>query len=276
MTADTSAEQRAETGSGARRRGVWWRVALEIAIVVAMWVVYNFGRLYSSKHTHNAFDHAHQIWDLERWMFLPSEAWVQHVTIDTWIGLIHFANGYYALVHFPLTIGMLVYLFVFRPTAYVWIRRALVAFTVVALLGFILYPLAPPRMLAGHGFVDTGVVYGLSVYNQGGTDFASNQFAAMPSVHVGWATLVAVAFIASGFSAWRWLWVLHPVVTVFVITVTANHYWLDGAVSVLMVIPALWLARLGLGEVRAKPARLADRPVYASRMSRADASSDAG
>ena len=95
-------------------------------------------------------------------------------------------------------------------------------------------PLAPPRMLPSLGFVDTMTVFGPSAYS-GDAATVSNQFAAMPSLHVGWALLIAVVVIRTANSRWRWATIAHPVLTTLVVVVTANHYWIDAVVSALLL-----------------------------------------
>ncbi|MBO0839091.1 MAG: phosphatase PAP2 family protein, partial [Actinobacteria bacterium] len=95
------------------------------------------------------------------------------------------------------------------------------------------------RMLVSTGMVDTAVAYHQSVYSNV-AGFDADQLSAMPSVHVGWAILVALAVIATASSRWRWLAVLYPVMTSLSVVVTANHFWLDGiiAAAILAVVLA--------------------------------------
>jgi hypothetical protein len=97
-------------------------------------------------------------------------------------------------------------------------------------------------MMTGAGFVDVGKTFGMSVYGPPTQDGLTNQYAAMPSLHVGWALLVAVAMIASARGPWRWLWALHPLVTVLVVVGTANHYWADAIVVFFLLVAALAVA----------------------------------
>ncbi len=113
-----------------------------------------------------------------------------------------------------------------------------------------LIPVAPPRMLPGTGLVDTAVRYHQSVYSAT-AGFEPDQLSAMPSVHVGWALLVAVAVIMTAKSGWRWLAVLYPVMTTLAVIVTANHFWLDGIVAALIL--ALVLTGPGAHPPRAEP-----------------------
>jgi hypothetical protein len=181
---------------------------------------------------------------VERWLNLPSEQTFQALALNA-SDVIRAANGYYASVHFPLTFAFLLWLFLRRPSDYIWARRSLVLASALALLVQVFWPLAPPRMLSELGYVDTALAYGQSVYGAVGENALSNQFAAMPSLHVGWALLVAIVCIRCLTSPWRWLWVLHPVVTTLVVVVTANHYWLDAALGALLVVGALRFTNAG-------------------------------
>ena len=96
------------------------------------------------------------------------------------------------------------------------------------------------------GMVDTAVRYGQSVYSWG-CGFDADEFSAMPSVHVGWALIVAIAVITVSRSRWRWLAAAYPVVTMLIVVVTANHFWLDGIVAALLVVLVLVVQRMAAG-----------------------------
>ncbi|MGV9253453.1 phosphatase PAP2 family protein [Streptomyces sp. NPDC003697] len=215
----------------------------ELLLVTGLFLVYKAGRQLAADHTGEAFRNAHRVWDLERAVHLPGEGSVQSPLLhgDT---LAHLANGYYATVHFPATVAFLVWLYLRRPAHYVWARRVLAAVTAAALVLHLAFPLAPPRMLAATGLVDTARVYGPSVYGPPRTDHLSNQFAAMPSLHFGWALMVAVGLVVATRSRWRPLWLLHPLLTLLVIVGTANHYWLDAVAATALVLAALAVVRL--------------------------------
>ncbi|MEV0256823.1 phosphatase PAP2 family protein [Streptomyces sp. NPDC050732] len=216
----------------------------ELLLVVGLFLVYKFGRQLANGHTGEAFHNAHRVWDAERSLHLPGEGTVQDALLssDT---LIHVANTYYATVHFPATLLFLVWLYWRRPRHYVWTRRVLAALTAAALVLHLGFPLAPPRMLDAAHLVDTAQVYGPSVYAaKPATDTMANQFAAMPSLHFGWALMLAVGLIAATSSRWRWLWLLHPLVTLLVVVGTANHYWLDAFAATALLGIALAVIRL--------------------------------
>ncbi|WP_282701411.1 phosphatase PAP2 family protein [Streptomyces sp. CC219B] len=228
-----------EPGSGAVARP---RLVRELLLVAGLFLVYKFGRQLATGHTGEAFRNADRVWDWERTLRLPGEGSVQSALLhgDT---LVHLANTYYATVHFPATAAFLVWLYLRRPAHYVWARRVLAAVTAASLVVHLLFPLAPPRMLAATGLVDTARVYGPSVYGPPESDQLSNQFAAMPSLHFGWALMLAIGLIVATRSRWRLLWLLHPALTLLVIVGTANHYWLDAIVAAVMLGLALAVIR---------------------------------
>lgn len=230
--------RRAVTRRAGVTRPLWLRLVSEAVVILALWFLYSAGRALAARHTGAAFQNSADVWRVERWLHLPSEAGLQDVFLQ-WPDLIRAANTYYASVHFPGTIACLVWLFVWRPHYYTWLRRVLVGLTAAALIGHFLYPLAPPRMMTWLGFVDTGKLYNQSVYDAPGHDAVANQYAAMPSLHVAWAVLVALAVVLATRNRWRWIIVVHPVITVFVVVVTANHYWLDGIIGVTLLAVSL-------------------------------------
>ena len=214
------------------------RALRELLLVVSLWVAYSMGRHAADGRVSAAFDNARAVWDLENFLHLPDKAGLQHLLLQNET-LITVANCYYAFVHFPATATFLVWLYVRRPGHYRRVRNTLALLTAAALVIHTLFPLAPPRMLADTGLIDTGQRYGPTVYGSpdAGSTF-TNQYAAMPSLHVGWAILLAVTVIAVTSGPWRWLWLAHPTITLAVVVGTANHYWIDGVVAGLILLTA--------------------------------------
>ena len=210
----------------------------ELLLVAVLWVAYSLGRLAADDRVSAAFDNAHRVWDIERTLHLPDEVGVQHLMLHSVI-LVHAANSYYAFVHFPVTAAFLLWMYTRRPAHYVWARRSLATLTATALAGHMLFPLAPPRMLAAAGLLDTAHVYGPAVYGSPHSDTLANQYAAMPSLHVGWAVLVAIVAIRATHSHWHWLWLAYPATTLAVVVGTANHYWLDGLIACAIIAAVL-------------------------------------
>jgi len=214
------------------------RAALELALIGALYYLYHLGRLAISNHEERAMDNAHHIHRLEQVLHLPSEAWIQD-SLSNIPHLFTVANTYYVYVHFPITIAFLVWGFVVRPRAeYVWARNVMVVQTFLALTLHFLMPLAPPRMFPDWGFIDTMTLYGPSAYD-GASASVANQYAAMPSLHVGWALLIAVVVTRTASRPWYVLAWIHAAVTIAVVTVTANHWWLDGIVAAGLLAVAL-------------------------------------
>ncbi|CAL9360874.1 hypothetical protein SUDANB6_00660 [Streptomyces sp. enrichment culture] len=214
----------------------------ELLLVAGLFLVYKSGRRLAAGHTGEAFRNARRVWDLERALHLPGEGTVQSLLLhgDT---LVHLANTYYATVHFPATAAFLIRLYLRRPAHYVRVRRVLAAVTAAALALHLTFPLAPPRMLTATGLIDTARVYGPSVYGPPQSDHLSNQFAAMPSLHFGWALMLAIGLMATTRSRLRPLWLLHPLLTLLVIVGTANHYWLDAIAATALLGLALAVIR---------------------------------
>ncbi|MFD5663003.1 phosphatase PAP2 family protein [Streptomyces hirsutus] len=215
----------------------------ELLLVVGLFLVCTCGRRLATGHSEAALRNGHDVWELERALHLPGEGAVQSLLLHG-DGLVHLANTYYAAVHFPATAAFLIWLYLRRPVHYRWARRVLAVVTAAALVLHLAFPLTPPRMLAATGLVDTARVYGPSVYGPPQTDTLSNQFAAMPSLHFGWALMVAIGLVVATRSRWRPLWLLHPLLTLLVIVGTANHFWLDAIVAVALLGTALAALRL--------------------------------
>jgi PAP2 superfamily protein len=218
------------------------RALLELGLVVALFELYRAGRTLSRGESAVAKEHALQVHHLERVLHLPSEATVQGLV--PWDSVLHAANVYYFSVHFPTMIAFLVWGYLFRPRAeYHWARNLAIALTCSALVVHVLFPLAPPRMFPQWGFVDTMAAFGPNAY-AGTSGAMANQFAAMPSLHIGWAALIAYVIHRTGPRWLAWVATAHFAVTVLVVVVTANHYWLDGMVAVgLLGVAVLALPR---------------------------------
>ncbi len=146
-----------------------------------------------------------------------------------------------------------------RPS-YARVRNELVVLTAAGLVVHMLFPLAPPR-LAGIGAVDTMLTVGPSAY-PAAADGIANKYAAMPSLHIGWALLVAVAVVRVSRSPWRWAVALHAPATVLVVVVTANHYWTDGIVAAALSAAPWRSSRRpdGCGAAERRPGRRPPHP----------------
>jgi PAP2 superfamily len=185
-----------------------------------------------------AFARARWIERFQADIHLPSEISAQKLVLGHKY-LIETANLYYASMHLTMMLVFLIWLFwrhreQYRPV------RTLMAWVTLLCLIVQLMPVAPPRMLPG--FVDTAWYYGQSVY-AGGLPF--DQLSAMPSVHVAWAVLIGYYAWRVSPSKWRYVAPLHAVLTVIVVVITANHWWLDGIVATLILVLTAW-AQVGV------------------------------
>jgi hypothetical protein len=212
------------------------RFAQETALILGLFALWQFAGSFAVLGPGGALARAQWLWHAERAAHLPSETSLQQLFLAHPL-IVQAFNLYYAGLHFPVLIGCMIWLFVRHHDRYLAARTTLVAFTATCLL-VQLIPVAPPRMLPASGMVDTAIRYGESVYGtQGG--FEPDQLSAMPSVHVGWAILVAILVIAASSSRWRWLALAYPVVTTLAVVVTANHFWLDGIVAAVLLAAVL-------------------------------------
>ncbi len=220
----------------------------ESALVFGLFALWQLAGALTAAGPGGALARGRWIWDFERTLHLPSEASLQRVFLPHPL-LVQAFNLYYDTLHFPVLIACLIWLFIARRDVYIRRRTTLAVFTGACLL-IQLIPVAPPRMLPGSGMVDTAVLYHQSVY-QATAGFNPDQLSAMPSVHVGWAILVAIMVISAARTRWRWLALLYPVATMLAVVVTANHYWLDGIVAALVLVAVL-AAQLGVERLVAR------------------------
>lgn len=209
-----------------RRPRLWFEILL---IAVSYWI-YSLVRNAVPEQQDDAMRNASHVWGLERSLGLGFEHAVNHaVNSVTW--LVVGMNYYYATLHFIVTLTVLVWLFRRHPGRYAPTRLVLFVTTGIALLGYYFFPLAPPRLMEGGGFVDTVKVHHTwGSMASGDLAHVSNQYAAMPSMHIGWSLWCGITVAMLARHAWvRVLGVLYPVATLLVIVSTANHFWLDAA-----------------------------------------------
>ncbi len=229
-------------GPWPRRLGLAAGVAQEAAVLLGLFALWQLAGSFSLTGPDGALARAQWIWHAERVVHLPSETGIQRAFLGHPL-LVEALNLYYASLHFVVLIGCLVWVYARHRRQYPPVRTTLVLFTAGALLIQFL-PVAPPRMLEGDGMVDTAARYGQSVYGSV-AGFNADQLSAMPSVHVGWALLVALVVAQVSRSRWRWLAFSYPVLTVLAVIVTANHFWLDGIAAAVLLAVALLVQRTG-------------------------------
>ena len=229
----------------------------ELGIVIVLYAAYELLRGLGDASVTVARDHAGDIVALERWFNVFFERAVQDwasglPALPSLLGIFYVAS------HFGLTTLAMVWMHRSHPARFPLVRNTLVLATALSLVGYILYPAAPPR-LSGHGFVDT--VSSHTHVNLSSDLLGSlyNPFAAVPSMHFGYSLIVGAVVVAYARRPLvRALGALYPPVMLFDIVATGNHFLFDAAMGGLVVAVA-WLAARELGR-RATPATPAAQP----------------
>ena len=251
-------------------RMVWWKEAIIITIFYSVYTAIRnqFGStlVEGVSVPNHAFTNAIRVIRFERWIGLFHEE-----TIQDWflphIWFIKTMNVYYGTAHFFVTLGVCIALYKCRPSVFGHWRNTLAVMTALAIIGFSLFPLMPPRLLdapcpdAGFGaqcivselrtrngaenfgFVDTIKEYGGPwAFDSGPGSKITNQYAAMPSLHIGWSTWCAFGLWPIARKLWmRLALLIYPSVTMLCIIVTGNHFWIDGVGGLLVFAVAYFI-----------------------------------
>lgn len=224
----------------------WWR---EMLIVLALDMVYESVRNVAASKPEKAYHNALRLIDWQKSLGLWHEHTIQHWVLD-WTPLIVICNYFYGSAYIVVTVLALVFLYRLHPDDYPLWRNTLAIGTMLALIGFAAFPLMPPRLLdtmggPNFGFVDTLVKYPTFwSFNSDTMKTISNQFAAMPSLHCGWAFWTLAVFWPRVRSRWaKGLALFYPLFTVFVVVATANHYFLDAIAGILTFVVGYGVAR---------------------------------
>lgn len=218
------------------------RFATEFSLLGGLLALYLALRYQMKGDIADALDNARRVVDFEKAAGFFTENALQKWALEH-VGVIKFLNTYYLVAHFSVMGLFMLWAFFRQPRGYRSCRRVLIAMTAIGLAIHAVYPLAPPRMLSEYGFIDTGRLLGPSPYTDTSKGLA-NQFAAMPSLHFGWALLVAWGAWHYGRTRYRKLLVLHPILTLAAIIITANHYWIDAIVALLIFGGAMFVGRV--------------------------------
>lgn len=236
--------------AASRTRLRWWT---ELPLILLVYACYSAGRLLARGDVTHAVDHGLTILKVEKFLHINAEHPLNRLfTREAWIGVP--ADFWYASLHYMVTPVILVWLFRSRAVQYRAARTWLMTSTFIGLIGFTLLPTCPPRLLSeSHGFVDTMAQY--SSYGWWGSEASAprgmggmtNQYAAMPSLHVGWALWCGVMLWRyGGTRTTKALGVAYPLITTIVVMGTANHYFLDAVAGAAVMGVGLLLAPLVL------------------------------
>lgn len=241
-------------------RHAWIR---EVGVVLGFYYVYQTIRSLADVGgvKNRAQGNANWLVSVEKAMFIYHEHSIQQVFLGaTWF--IKVMNVYYGTLHFIITAGLLVWMYVRRHYGYRLMRNLLGATTALALIGYWAFPLAPPRLYAQCDgdipvmgpegglvkptcFVDTlAEVGGLWDYQSSAAKAIANAYAAMPSLHFGWSLWCAIVIWRYvGGRKGRVLAVLYPSLTLFAIVVTANHFFLDAVGGAIILLGGLGISK---------------------------------
>ncbi|MFK0253148.1 phosphatase PAP2 family protein [Streptomyces sp. NPDC090445] len=239
-----------------RRPRIWFEILL---IAVSYWT-YSLIRNAVPEQKSIALANADWLWHIEHTLGIAVEKTVNH-TVNSVTWLIVGMNYYYATLHFVVTLGVLAWIYRWHPGRYAAARFVLFATTGVALVGYYFFPLAPPRLMENENFIDTVLVHHTwGSMASGNLKNMSNQYAAMPSMHIGWSLWCGLTIYAVAAAPWaRILGLLYPTATLVVIVATANHFWLDAAGGMLCLAFGYAASRTWYGDM---PHRLPRHPVH--------------
>ncbi len=217
----------------------------EIAIVVGAYFAYMYSRaLVFSDFQVTALANARRIIDFEKSAgFFWEPVW-QSWAIESAKSLVIFFNWAYIVTFFPVVLAVSVVLYFTNRDRYRYYRNIVLLSFLIALVGFMLFPLAPPRMIAEH-FVDTINIFGPSGYASRELTNYYNAYAAMPSLHFGWTVMFGIIFLRTNNRLLKVFGVVYPTMTLFAITITGNHFIMDAIGGGLLIMTSFLAMELG-------------------------------
>ncbi len=191
-----------------------------------------------------AFENARELVHIERWLGLFFEPGLQAWALATSPVALDTASWIYVHSHAAITTLFLAWLYLCRNHAFYFVRDMFMIAMGLALAVYLLFPTAPPRMLPEWGFTDTVVGLVGTAASQG-ADILYNPFAAMPSMHVAFALMIAIpAMRLVSSRALKAAWATYPVLVTVVVVITANHFWIDAAFGALVAAFSAYLAQV--------------------------------
>ena len=245
---------------GAKLPKGWGDAGRQIAILVGVDIMYELARGVADSTRGDAIAHGAQVIRFEESTHTFFEPHLQSVFLPAhW--LIDLANQLYLNAQFSIALGFLIWLYLFRNQSYYFVRNMFVVSMGLALIGYIGYPTAPPRMFPDHGFVDTITDFSSVNHDSTLAKIFINPYAAVPSMHCAFAMMIGVTGVAVCRNWWSkaW-WAFWPILITWVVIVTANHYWIDAALGWLVAFSAYAIAQGALA--RARPEAWAWRNPY--------------
>jgi PAP2 superfamily len=235
--------------------------ARQLSLFVAAELCYEAVRGIADGARATAFVNGQNVIDFEKGTHTFFEPNFQALFIhQRWV--IDFANFMYMNSHFVVTTAFLVWLYLFRNQNFYFVRNMFMVAMGLAVLGYALLPTAPPRLFPSEHLVDTITSYAQVNHDSGLVKLFINPYAAIPSMHVAFSTMIGVTgVLISRHAITRVLWTLYPLLVFWVVIVTANHFWVDGAIGLMVAALSAVAARQILARVR--PAVWSWRPATA-------------
>jgi hypothetical protein len=227
----------------------WLDALRQLVLFASAYYLYRIVRGAVDGQVTIAFAHARQIVDAERGLGLFFEPGLQNWALkNQW--LVDAANWSYMNSHFLITTTFLIWLYLARNESYYYVRNMFMVAMGLALLLYVAYPTAPPRFLPEWGFADT-VTDAVGYATANNANLLYNPYAAVPSMHVAFALMVGIpAFKIVRPVALKVLWAIYPVFVTFVVLVTANHWWIDAALGVVVAAASAVTASAAFGRAR--------------------------
>ncbi len=221
----------------------WGDAGRQLGILVGVDVIYELGRGIADSNRADAIHHGAQVISLERSLHSLFEPDLQkyflsfHWTIDL-------ANFLYLNAQFSIALVFLIWLYLFRNESYYFVRNMFVVSMCLALIGYIGFPTAPPRMFPHDGFIDTITKYSSVNHDSAIAKVFINPYAAVPSMHCAFALMIGATGVAVCRHWWsRAWWAFWPILIAWVVIVTANHYWVDWALGWLVALASFAIAK---------------------------------
>ena len=211
----------------------WGDFGLQLAIWLGFVAVYQVARGLADRGPAEAMDNGRILIDIQRNLHTLVEPDLQRVVLQAPDLFIDALNWSYWLSQFVVVSLALLWIYLFRNAAFARVRNWVLAANLIGLIGYILVPTAPPRMFPEEGFVDTLASSSGLNHGSGLIELASNQYAAMPSLHG--ADALIIGFALASLVTTRWLkivWTLWPTWVWLAVMATGNHFWLDIAAGV--------------------------------------------
>ena len=241
---------RAFSSVSARLPKGWGDLGRQILILVGVDLAYTAVRGIADGEKSVAMAHGQQVIEFEQGMHLLFEPDVQSFFLPArWV--IDLANQLYLNAQFSIALGFLVWLYFFRNESYNFVRNMFVVSMGLALVGYTLYPTAPPRMFPEYGFIDTINEFSGVNHDSGLAKAFINPYAAIPSMHCAFAVMIGATGALVCRHWWsRAFWASWPLLILWVVIVTGNHYWIDAVLGWMVAITAALVAQRLLARAR--------------------------